>query len=84
MPTGQGGDPSLYSAWVRPHLEYWILFWAPQYTSDVELLERVQQWAVRMTEGLEHLHPEERLRALGLSGLEKKKTRLRGNPRKHF
>lgn len=83
LPAGQGGDPCLYSAWVRPHLEHWVLFGAPQYTSDAELLERDEQWAMRMTEGLEHLSSEERLRELGLPGLEKKK-KAQGNPRKCF
>ncbi|PKU41432.1 hypothetical protein llap_8260 [Limosa lapponica baueri] len=52
----------LFSALLRPHLEYCIQLWSPQHQQNMDLLERVQRRTTKMIRGLEYLFYETRRR----------------------
>lgn len=63
----------LYSALSRPHLEFWVQFWALHFRKDTGKLWRVQRIMMRMLRGPEDKPNEERLRQLGMFGLRKRR-----------
>lgn len=54
----------LYSALMRPCLEYQIQICCPQYKKDVDLLIVGPEEATKMTRRLKHISCEERLREM--------------------
>ncbi len=65
----------LYSALVRPHLEYAIHANCPYLKMDINHLERIQRAATQWVKGLRGLTYEERLQALKLQPLGKRRLR---------
>ena len=64
----------LYKTYVRPHLEFAVTAWAPWTATDANLLESVQEKAVRNTSGLKGNTYEEKCIELGLETLAKRRT----------
>lgn len=63
----------LYLALMRPHLQYHVQFWAPQYKKDMGIPERVQRSVTIIKKEVENLTDftdEERPREVGLYSLE--------------
>ena len=61
---------TLYSTFVRPHLEHSQSVWSPKLRKHCNLIEGVQRRATRLVERYHNLSYEERLRRLDLPTLE--------------
>ena len=59
----------MYTAFVRPHLEYAQSVWAPHLTKYIDMLENVQVRATKLVDGLSNLEYPDRLKRLNLPTL---------------
>ena len=66
---------SLFTALVRPHLEYANQIWSPHLVKDVEILENVLRRATRLVPQLKSLSYEDRLRKVDLPTLSYRRSR---------
>jgi hypothetical protein len=65
----------LYTAFIRPHLEYAAPAWSPYLKKDILALENVQRRATKLVKELKNLKYEERLAKLNLTTLEERRNR---------
>ena len=66
----------LYKQYVRPHLEFAVPAWSPWQAGDKEVLEKVQERAVRMVSGLTSHTYADRLKELDLPSLEARRVQF--------
>ena len=65
----------LYCQFCRPHLDYCAQAYSPWTKADSDLIESVQERAVRMVSGLKGKTYEERLKEVGLTTLAERRVR---------
>jgi ribonucleases P/MRP protein subunit RPP40 len=65
----------LYKTYVRPHIEYCVQAWSPYLVNDADTLERVQKAAANLVPSLKKFNYQERLNILGLTTLQRRRTR---------
>ena len=65
----------IYTAFVRPHLEYGVAVWSPHLSRNINALENVQIRATKLVDGLSKLDYTERLKRLELPTLAFRRRR---------
>ena len=63
----------LYKQYVRPYLEFAVQAWSPWTAQDKEILEKVQQRAIKMISGLKAKEYADRLKELEMTSLEERR-----------
>ena len=66
---------TLYKTYVRSQLEYCSLLWHPQKIEDIDAIEGVQRTFTSKILGLSHMNYWERLEALNLMSLQRRRER---------
>lgn len=66
---------TLFSAYVRPHLEYAAVIWSPYNKKDKKILENVQRRATKLVPRIRNWSYKDRLAVLGLPTLCERRKR---------
>ena len=66
---------TLYKSLVRCHLDYCCPLWNPSAILDIKLIEGVQRTFTSKINGVQHLNYWQRLQALGLMSLQRRRER---------
>ena len=67
--------PRLFTAMVRPHLEYGNVIWHPRYRGDKLEVEKVHRRTTKLIPSISHLPYEDRLKFLKLPSLDFRRRR---------
>ena len=65
----------LFTALIRPHLEFANVAWSPRYQKDKDLIEGVLRRASKMVPGLKNMCYEDRLKSMKLPSMEYRRQR---------
>ena len=68
---------TLYKTYVRSHLEYCCPVWSPHQKGDIQKLEAVQRSYTAKMEGMDNLNYWERLKALKIYSLQRRRERYK-------
>ena len=66
---------TLYTTFVRPHLEYAQPVWSPHFRKHIKMLEKVQIRATKLVDGMKNMDYTERLKELDLPTLLHRRER---------
>jgi hypothetical protein len=66
---------TIYTTFVRPHLEFAVPAWNPHLAKDIQAIENVQRRALRSISGLRHLSYPDRLKDMRLATLYERRQR---------
>ena len=65
----------LYTAYVRPHLEFAVPVWNPYTEEDINTLEKIQRRATKISHNLKKFKYDQRCDILELTSLKERQVR---------